>query len=197
MLEGQYTPYRFPGDTPGALDRPRGLPIGNLTSQFWSNCYLDALDHFITDTLGCTAYVRYVDDMVLFADDKPQLWRWKSACRYFLAGLRLRIHEHSAQAVPCEQGIPWLGFVITPKQIRLKSRNSRHATRRLTARYQAWQRGEISFGGTSRSRAGSPTPLSPTPGRCAAGCCNAPSRGAKKNSACDLHLPYSLHLEGE
>ena len=43
-------------------------------------------------------------------------------------------------------GIPWLGFVITPRRLRLKSRNSRHATRRLAARYQAWQRGEISFG---------------------------------------------------
>ena len=56
---------------------PHGLPIGNLTSQFWSNCYLNSLDWFVWRELGCQAYVRYVDDFVLFADSKKQLWQWR------------------------------------------------------------------------------------------------------------------------
>lgn len=64
----------FPGDDLFAANRPRGLPVSNLTSQFWSNCYLNPLDWFITQDLGCSAYLRYVDDFVLFSDSKRQLY---------------------------------------------------------------------------------------------------------------------------
>ena len=63
-----------PGDDLLASCQPRGLRIGNLTSQFWSNCYLNPFDQFIRRELGCAAYVRYVDDMALFSDGKAQLW---------------------------------------------------------------------------------------------------------------------------
>lgn len=68
----------YPGWLPGddLLDAcwPLGLPIGNLTSQFWSNCYLDPLDHFIKrELVHCGAYLRYVDDFAPFGDDKAQL----------------------------------------------------------------------------------------------------------------------------
>ena len=56
-------PHLFPGDDLFAVVRPRGLPIGNLTSQFWANVYLNPLDHFIKRELKCPAYVRYVDDV--------------------------------------------------------------------------------------------------------------------------------------
>ena len=60
----------FPGDDlllP--LGRRRGLPIGNLTSQFMANVYLNGLDHFIKEKLKCKKYIRYVDDFALFSDD--------------------------------------------------------------------------------------------------------------------------------
>lgn len=63
VLDDEYEMVYFPGDEADAIDRPRGLPIGNLTSQFWSNCYLDPLDHFIKRELRCTGYARYVDDV--------------------------------------------------------------------------------------------------------------------------------------
>ena len=72
VLEQEYTMVWFPGDDLLAACRPRGLPIGNLTSQFWSNCYLHPLDLFIKRELGCRAYLRYVDDMALFADTKAR-----------------------------------------------------------------------------------------------------------------------------
>ena len=66
----------FPGDDLLAALRPRGLPIGNLTSQFWANGYLNPFDHFVKRELRCPAYLRYVDDFLLFGDDKASLWRW-------------------------------------------------------------------------------------------------------------------------
>ena len=110
----------FPGDDLLAAARPRGLPIGNLTSQFWANCYLNSLDQFIKRELRCLAYLRYVDDMLLFADDKGQLWEWRAAIIEFLAGLRLTLHENRAQPQPVAEGIPFLGFTVYPDHRRLK-----------------------------------------------------------------------------
>jgi hypothetical protein len=128
-----------------AACRPRGLPIGNLTSQFWSNCYLHPLDRFVTRGLGCTGYVRYVDDMLLFADSKAQLWDWKRAVVERLAGLRLRVHAGSAQLRPVCAGVPWLGFVLYPTHRLVKARKAVAATRRLGAAFDAWRAGRISF----------------------------------------------------
>lgn len=136
----------FAGDDLLALARPRGLPIGNLTSQFWSNCYLDRLDHFVKRSLRCAAYLRYADDFALFHDDKARLHAWRAEIIEFLATrLRLRIHENSAQIASCKAGIPWLGFVVYPDHRRVKARKVVAATRRLTASYDAWGRGDISF----------------------------------------------------
>lgn len=141
----EYRMVWFPGDDLLAACRPRGLPIGNLTSQFWSNCYLHPLDLFVKRELGCQAYLRYVDDFALFADSKAALWAWKAALQSRLAALRLTIHESSAQVVPAASGIPWLGFVVYPEYRQLKARKVRHATRRLGQRYDAYCAAEISF----------------------------------------------------
>lgn len=146
VLEQEYEMVWFPGDDLLAACRPRGLPIGNLTSQFWSNCYLHPLDQFIKRELRCPAYLRYVDDMALFADSKAQLWAWRSAIIERLARLRLTVHENAAQVAPVETGIPWLGFVIYPTHRRIKSRKVVQGTRRLAERFDAWRAGRISFG---------------------------------------------------
>jgi hypothetical protein len=70
VLTDEYRPVYFPGDDLLAACRPRGLPIGNLTSQFWSNVYLNDFDWFVQRQLGCGAYLRYVDDFALFSDDR-------------------------------------------------------------------------------------------------------------------------------
>ena len=93
VLDQEYDMVWFPGDDLLAACRPRGLPIGNLTSQFWSNCYLHPLDLFIKRELGCSAYLRYVDDFALFSNHKRQLWCWKQAIKERLAQLRLTVHE--------------------------------------------------------------------------------------------------------
>lgn len=121
------------------------MPIGNLTSQFWSNCYLHSFDLFIKRELGCKAYLRYVDDFALFADSKAMLWKWKVALKSKLAALRLTIHDLKAQVLPTANGVPWLGFVVYPGYRKVKARKVRHATRRLQERYHAYCNGQISF----------------------------------------------------
>jgi hypothetical protein len=145
ILADEYDLVYFLGDT--LLDgmRPRGLPIGNLTSQFWSNCYLNQLDWFVVRQLGCRAYLRYVDDFALFSDNKTQLAHWQKQIIDFLAGLRLTIHRESTQASPVEAGIPWLGFVVYPTHRRLKRRNGVQFRRRLEQNISLYQQGEISF----------------------------------------------------
>jgi len=112
----------FPGDDLFALNRPRGLPIGNLTSQFWANCYLNPFDHFVKRELRCPGYVRYVDDFLLFADSKTSLLEWRAKIIQRLGDLRLVLHEGSAQAKPVAEGIPFLGFLVFPTHRRLKRR---------------------------------------------------------------------------
>ena len=146
VLEQEYEMVWFPGDDLFAACRPRGLPIGNLTSQFWSNCYMNPLDQFIKRELRCPAYLRYVDDMALFSDSKRELWDWKSAIVERLQKLRLTIHAESAQVQPVTKGIPWLGFVVYPTHRRLKALKAVEATRRLGDRFEEWRAGEISFG---------------------------------------------------
>jgi retron-type reverse transcriptase len=145
VLRDEYRMVYFPGDDLFAATRPRGLPIGNLTSQFWSNCYLDPFDHFVKRHLRCKAYLRYVDDFALFSDDSDQLYRWKQAIIARLQALRLTIHEAQAQIALCEHGIPWLGWVVYPTHRKLKARNVVAFTRRLHAHIRAYQQQSTAF----------------------------------------------------
>jgi RNA-directed DNA polymerase len=121
----------FPGDDLFANTRPRGLPIGNLTSQWWANCYLSPLDHFVKRELRCSAYLRYVDDFLLFSNSKAQLWEWREAIIKRLAQFRLVIHEKQAHPRPVTEGIPFLGFEVYPAYRRLKKRKGIHFRRKL------------------------------------------------------------------
>lgn len=145
VLAEEYTPRYFPGDDLFALLRPRGLPIGNLTSQFWANVFLHPLDLFIKQELHCRAYLRYCDDLVLFADDLATLHAWKDAIRERLAALRLTMHEHRAQVSPTRAGFPFVGWTIFPDRRRLRRRNVVRFWRRYRARLTAYAAGEITF----------------------------------------------------
>jgi RNA-directed DNA polymerase len=145
VLSREYNMTWFPGDDLFAVNRPRGLPIGNLTSQFWANCFLNPFDHFVKRELRCQGYLRYVDDFLLFADDKLTLWAWREAVIERLARLRLTLHERPTRPRPVTEGIPFLGFVVFPTGRRLKRRKGiayRRRFKRLLASYAA---GEVSL----------------------------------------------------
>jgi retron-type reverse transcriptase len=131
VLAGEYDMVYFPGDDLFAASRPRGLPIGNLTSQWWANCYLNPFDQFVKRQLACRGYVRYVDDFLLFSDSKRQLMEWRAAVIERLASLRLTLHEECAYPYPVSEGIPFLGFRVFPDHRRLKARKGFAFRRKL------------------------------------------------------------------
>ncbi|MBI5291874.1 MAG: RNA-dependent DNA polymerase [Chloroflexi bacterium] len=149
----EYRMVYFPGDDPStgsgqgllAANRPRGLPIGNLTSQFWANVYLDALDQFVKRELKCRAYARYVDDLVLFADSKRTLWEWRAAVVDYLAGLRLTVHIERAHPRPVAEGLPFLGFTVFPTHRRLKAQKAISFRRKFKGQVSALASGQIAL----------------------------------------------------
>lgn len=144
ILDLEYDQVYFPGDDLFAALRPRGLPIGNLTSQFWANVYLNELDQSVKRRLRCRGYVRYVDDFLLFAADKRQLWEWKEAVRQCLTDLRVTLHERESTVYPVANGIPFLGFRVYPTHRRLKRRNGLAFARRLRRCKRDLERGRMS-----------------------------------------------------
>jgi RNA-directed DNA polymerase len=135
----------FPGDDLSALMRPRGLPIGNQTSQFWANVYLHALDELIKRELYCPAYLRYCDDFLLFANDKSMLHRWREEIERFLTQLRLKLHPDKTVVYPVQNGIPFLGFLVFPDHRRLARSNGIRFQRRWRWLIKAYSTGQITL----------------------------------------------------
>ncbi|MCX8109032.1 MAG: reverse transcriptase/maturase family protein, partial [Verrucomicrobiae bacterium] len=115
VLADESPPQWFAGDellTP--LSRARGLPIGNLTSQFFANVLLNELDQCVHHEIRPREYVRYADDFILFGNDLEQIQGALPTIRAKLAALRLKCHEHKTCVRPCGQGVRFLGFRLLP-----------------------------------------------------------------------------------
>ncbi len=139
-------PYYFPGDdllTP--LDRRVGIPIGNLTSQFFANLYLDDFDQYIKQALKVRPYLRYVDDMVVLGDDKGRLDEIRAAVRERLASNRLRLHPRKANVSPVADGLNLLGYIIYPARRRLRSDNGHRFARKFRDMAKAYQMGRLEW----------------------------------------------------
>ena len=136
----------FPGDDLFAALRPTGLPIGNLTSQFWANVYLHELDLFVKQELRVPAYLRYMDDFVLFSDEKAQLHAWKTAIRDFLgARLRLLLHDTKSVIQPTRIGLDFCGFVLFPTHRRIRRSSIRRFVHRFRSQREAYRAGKLSL----------------------------------------------------
>ena len=129
-------PGFFPGDDLfTALERKRGIPIGNQTSQFFSNVYLDPLDHFIKERLRCRHYLRYCDDFVVLDNDKGRLAEVRDGIEKFLLNRRLWLHPKKRVISRVDEGLRFLGYRIWPNRILLNRRGLARFCRRLK-RYQ-------------------------------------------------------------
>ncbi len=135
----------FPGDDLFApYERRRGLPIGNLTSQFSANVYLDPLDHFCTEVLRAP-FLRYVDDFALFHDDPGMLAHWRQRIARFLEGRRLKLHPRKTQIVPTAEPAEFLGYVLHAGGKRaLPEANVRAFKGRLKGQIRSAQAGSVS-----------------------------------------------------
>ncbi len=136
----------FPGDDLlSPTERRRGLPIGNQTSQFFANAYLNPLDHFICESLRSGGYVRYADDMLVFESDKRRLSEVREQIREFLGGFRLKLHPQKSEIFPVRTGIPFLGYRVFPDRKRLSRSNILRFRRRIRKLQIAWSAGQVSL----------------------------------------------------
>jgi len=114
----------FPGDDLfTSFQRKRGIPIGNLASQFFANVYLNDLDHYAKEALGCRGYIRYVDDVTVFDDDKKRLWDISRRLAEFLIRERLSLHPDKTFVLPVTEGVDHLGYRVYPTHRRLRRDN--------------------------------------------------------------------------
>jgi hypothetical protein len=120
------------------------LPIGNLTSQFLANVYLDPVDHLLKDKLGVRGYVRYMDDLVLFGDSKQELFALLYILEQALAEqLHLFLRPEATFLNRASHGLSFLGMRLFPCFIRVKPENHRRSLRRIQQRIAAWQGGTL------------------------------------------------------
>lgn len=121
----------------------RGLPIGNLTSQYFANHYLSVADHWAKEQLHVAGMARYMDDVLLFADDAQLLRRQVTELtRYMERELLLRLHEPVVNQT--RFGIPFLGYVVHGDRLRLSGRSSRRFRQKMLHLADDLRRGVIS-----------------------------------------------------
>lgn len=114
-----------------------GLPIGNLTSQLFSNIYLNAFDHYVKRELGIRYYGRYVDDVILVHPDRDYLKSIIRDMRGFLEkNLRLTLHPGKIYLQHCSKGVSFLGVVIKPYRTYVKTRTKRNIEKTI----RSWNR---------------------------------------------------------
>ncbi|MEK7103732.1 MAG: RNA-directed DNA polymerase, partial [Patescibacteria group bacterium] len=112
--------------------RNRGVPIGNLTSQIFSNIYLNELDRFVVHHLRPLAYVRYGDDCVVIGESEADVAAIRNTIQEFLyTALHLAINPKNDIIIPVKEGIHFLGTRIYPWGIALNRRNRKKIIRRL------------------------------------------------------------------
>lgn len=102
-----------------------GIPIGNYTSQYFANIYLNELDQYCKHNLGVKYYVRYMDDFILLAPNKRKAKRWYRAIqRYAESYLHLKLNPKSC-FYPSSHGLDFVGYKMTHSCLRLRQRSKR------------------------------------------------------------------------
>ena len=108
------------------------MPLGNLTSQFFANIYLNESDYFIKHTLKAKYYLRYVDDFIILHQSKRQLETWKEQIKDFLKdNLKLELHPDKSQVIPLSRGVDFVGFRNFYHHKILRKRNIKKMERKI------------------------------------------------------------------
>lgn len=111
------------------VQRGHGVPIGNLTSQYFANHFLGLADHYLKETIRCRPYVRYMDDMVLWSNDVNELKKWNALFSQFIEDLGLFLKPACMNSA--DKGLPFCGYRIFPHTIRLKQASKKRYSDKL------------------------------------------------------------------
>lgn len=122
-----------------------GIPIGNLSSQIFANLYLNKLDHYLKETVRCRHYLRYMDDLIVFDNDKSRLNYIKESIREYLKGLKLELHENKSQIYQTRRGVNFLGYKIFPTHRLVVKQNIRRLRKRMKRYLGLLQKGIIAM----------------------------------------------------
>ncbi|MBI3814370.1 MAG: RNA-dependent DNA polymerase [Nitrospinae bacterium] len=125
--------------------RRRGIPIGNLTSQFFANIYLNDLDHYVKEILKCRCYIRYVDDIAILHESKERLWEIKKAIEEYLEKERLKLHKDKCLVFSVSIGTDFLGYRIFPTHRLIRKDNSMRFIRKFREMSRLYKKGFISW----------------------------------------------------
>ena len=118
------------------------MPLGNYTSQFFANVYLNELDYFVKHKLKIKYYIRYVDDFVILHNSKKQLIEWKEEINEFLKEkLKLELHPQKSRIISLYRGIDFVGFRNFYRYRLLRKRNIRGMRRKI----ELFKKGAIGF----------------------------------------------------
>lgn len=138
LIEEILNSFRTPPSTDAAgnlllpFEGALGIPIGNQTSQFFANLYLNGLDHFVKEGLHCKSYIRYVDDMVFLHNSKSRLNEIRETVRSYLRNsLGLSTHEDRSHVLPVAMGIDFLGYRVFPTHRTVRDGNGYRFIRRF------------------------------------------------------------------
>lgn len=122
----------------------KGMPLGNLTSQFFANVYLNELDQFVKHKLRAKYYIRYVDDFVVFHQSRKVLQEYKEKIDCFLRdNLDLRLHPDKSQVLKLEKGIGFLGFRVFYYHKLLVKKNMRKFEKKMEQMKHLYREGKI------------------------------------------------------
>jgi hypothetical protein len=114
------------------VPKNQGLPIGNLTSQFFANVYLNELDQFAKHQLKIKYYLRYVDDLLLLHNDSKQLKIWGWQLNQFLKEkLKLKLHPQKTTFQSIHKGINFVGFIVYSNHTLIRNRTVKKLKNKL------------------------------------------------------------------
>jgi retron-type reverse transcriptase len=122
----------------------KGIPLGNLTSQLFSNVYLNKFDHFVKRELKVKHYIRYADDFVILDTNRERLEKLVPVLDDFLeTRLKLTLHPDKIIIRKIHQGIDFLGAVVFPTYIILRTKTKNRMFRKIKARKKELRAGLI------------------------------------------------------
>ncbi len=136
--------FYFRGDTLfSPFEQKKGIPLGNLTSQFFGNLYLNPFDHFIKEQLRVKGYIRYVDDTLYFSNTYEELKAIIGKIEDFLVAYRLKIHPLKIKLGETKKGFIFLGNKVFKTHFRLTSKAIRRGRKRLKKVRYAYNYGNL------------------------------------------------------